>query len=76
MICSENVPSLKGADLSFFVPKRKIFFCRCQAASGKEGSLNRKDIPHPADLPAETDTEVMRTRNERCSTDIPNVEIH
>ena len=37
MICSENLPSSKGADL-FFVPKRKIFFCRCQAAYGKEGS--------------------------------------
>ena len=77
MICSENIPSSKGADLLFFVPKRKIFFCRCQAASGKaKGPSIGKIFHHPGDPPAKTDTEVMRTRNGRCSTDILNVEIH
>ena len=48
MICSENIPSSKGADLLFFVPKRKYFFAAARQLLVRKGpTLDRKDTPPP-----------------------------
>jgi len=64
---------------SFLFRSAKYYFVTFAAARQllvRKGPSIGKIFHHPGDPPAKTDTEVMRTRNGRCSTDILNVEIH